>query len=154
MIELALVLPVVLVLTLGVIDFGRAYVVGIGVQQGAREGARFASNVAWQSGLITDTAVIQRLVDASMPALQGCSTTGISTGVGTSTVSNQSCGYGTWTFTVTCLRSSVACTTKRVSGDQVTVKATGSVPLLIGYLAGAFGVGSLSITGEATFPVL
>lgn len=158
MVELALVLPVLLILVVGIIDFGRAFVVGVGVQQGAREAARFGANKASQSA-ITDTQIVQRLIDASMPALQGCTTSGIVPGATQSTVAGQACGYGTWDFTVRCSVPSGWTTNPpscaaRTSGAVLEVTASGSVPLLVGFLTGYVGITDIHIQGDASFVIL
>jgi Flp pilus assembly protein TadG len=89
LVEFALVLPVMLILVLGSVDIGRALVYGVAVQNGAREAGRLAASTA-ANITVTDTAVLQRLIDASAPALGGCAP--IST--------LQQCGGGKWTFTL------------------------------------------------------
>src|ERR1700687_3250520 len=50
LVEFALLLPVMLLLLLGLVDFGRAYVAGISLEGAAREGARLASTLAIPTG--------------------------------------------------------------------------------------------------------
>lgn len=57
MVELALVLPVLLILILGMIDFGRLIQAYLTVQHAAREGSRLAITGA------ADSAVVQRVRD-------------------------------------------------------------------------------------------
>jgi Flp pilus assembly protein TadG len=59
-VELALVLPMLLMLIFGIVDFGRAYNAKISLTQAAREGAR-----AWSLGQGSLTQ--QRVWDASKP---------------------------------------------------------------------------------------
>ena len=139
LVEFALVLPVLMLLTLGVIDMGRAFTFGVGVQQGAREAARYGSRLAVNTN-VSDSTVVQRLIDASNPALQGCSA-----------VLNtlQTCGGGNWTFTLqvtppgsvttyssiaTAISNSAA--NKYLSGGKITVVADGSVALMSGVCTG------------------
>lgn len=157
MIELALILPLVLIMIVGILDFGRAYVVGVGVQQGVREAARFGSNQALAPAAATDTQIVQRLIDASMPALQVCTTTGLNVSQTTSTLTNASCGFGTWSFTVACTvpsGSSASCSPQRTSGAMLRVTANGTVPLMLGFLTGYAGITDIKIQGDAAFPLL
>ena len=73
-VEFALVLPLLLLLVLGMIDLGRAFVFGVAVQQGAREAARLGAKAALDP-TIDDATVFGRLIAASDPALVGCSAT-------------------------------------------------------------------------------
>jgi Flp pilus assembly protein TadG len=50
LVELALVLPMMLLLLLGMVEFGRAYVAGIALEGAAREGARLASTLVIPTG--------------------------------------------------------------------------------------------------------
>jgi hypothetical protein len=50
LVELALVLPIMLFLLLGMVEFGRAYVAGIALEGAAREGARLASTLVIPTG--------------------------------------------------------------------------------------------------------
>lgn len=60
-VEFALVLPVLLMLVFGIIDFGRAYSQQVQLSQLAREGARLAS--------LGSTDVTSRLLSAASPSL-------------------------------------------------------------------------------------
>jgi Flp pilus assembly protein TadG len=152
-VEFAVILPVLLLLVLGMFDLGRAFTFGIATTQGAREAARLATHLAVTSN-VSDTMVVQRLIDASAPALQGCSAV-LST--------QQTCGGGTWTFTINATPpgsgtaySSIAqalanSTNPYLSGGQVTVTATGSVALLGGYCVGqSLCLPSVGVQGQAT----
>ncbi len=89
LVEFAVVLPVLMLMTLGMIDLGRAFTFGVATQQGAREASRYAARLAVNAN-VTDATVLQRLIDASNPSLQGCF----------AVQTPQSCGGGTWTFTL------------------------------------------------------
>src|SRR5438105_1690459 len=93
--EFALVLPVLLVLTLGLIDLGRAFVFGISIQEGARQAARLAASANYDAQ-VDNNAVLGRLVAASQPALSGCPAT---------STANQPCNGGRWTFAVSIVNS-------------------------------------------------
>ncbi len=60
-VEFALVLPILLVLVFGIIDFGRAYMAQISLTQAAREGARLSA-LGRPSGEVTS-----RVQDAAQP---------------------------------------------------------------------------------------
>src|SRR5579864_6463975 len=140
LVELGLVLPVVLIMLLGMIDLGRAFVFGIAVQQGAREAARVASLVALD-GTVQDTTVLSRLISASGPAIVDCAT-----------VLNtpQACGGGNWMFTMSIARpgggqsySSLAAARAAhadLSGYWVEVRAAGSVAMFAGTFTGLLGL--------------
>ncbi|NOZ71138.1 MAG: pilus assembly protein [Chloroflexi bacterium] len=67
LIEFALILPVLLLLTLGVADMGRAYSAHLALMNGAREGARYLASHPYDT-----TGAIQRaqleFVDKGIPA--------------------------------------------------------------------------------------
>ncbi len=141
-----------LLMTLGVIDLGRAFVFGVAVQEGSRQAARIAANAS-QDTTLTDAAVLGRLIAASNPALVGCA----------SSTSAQSCNGGTWTFAISVLSggntySSIAAarTASALPGAQVTVTATGAVALLPGVSTGTFGLTlpQISVQGQSAMVVL
>lgn len=139
LVELALVLPVALLIMMGVLDFGRAYLLNVSVQQGAREGARYAATAA-QYPLVTDTLVRQRLIESSAPAMGGVANT-CTSGAGCTD------SMGTvWTFTITPSGTKTA-------GSPVTVTAVGALPLFTGFLTGYAGINSIRLYGSATFMV-
>jgi Flp pilus assembly protein TadG len=138
LVEFALILPVLLLMTLGMIDLGRAFAFGVGTQQGAREAARYASRYAISRVTVTDDLVRQRLIDASFPSLQGCDATNTDW---------QDCGGGSWKFTLAVTPPGVGAPTynsiqsavtyyKNLSGGQITVTANGAVAMLGGYCLG------------------
>jgi hypothetical protein len=61
-VELALVLPMLLVMTLGVFEFGRLIYTVTCVSHAARDGARIAMNRS-----VSDAAVRQRVIDSAEP---------------------------------------------------------------------------------------
>lgn len=142
LVELALVLMAILLLLIGMIDFGRAYTMGVAVQNGAREAARYGAGLAIYSSLASsstgDPKIRQRLIDAASPALQGCS------------ASSATCTdvYGaTWTFTV-------ETPSGRTSGSMLRVSAAGQLPLLSGFLTGVLGITTIQIRGEAAMVII
>ena len=66
-VELALVLPILLLLVFGIIDFGRAYFGQISLNAAAREGVRLAA--------LGDTAGVTARVQQAAPGLSGVSAT-------------------------------------------------------------------------------
>ena len=139
-VEFAVILPMMLVLVLGMIDLGRAFVYGVAVQNGAREAARLAANQGLDPAITTQT-VIQRLIDASAPALANCT-------AGSSNVSG--CN---WTVTIS--PSSIT-SSSRGSSVTLTVKTTSNVGFFSGFLTGAMGLSSSAFTiqGSASMIVL
>ncbi len=138
-----MIVPVMLVILMGMIDLGRAFVFGVAVQDGAREAARLAERSATDIN-VGDTAVMGRLVTASNPALTGCAAT-----IG----SHPNCGGGSWTFSVnittpngtTYTSIDAAKADANYAGSTLTVTATGSVSLLAGVKT-SWGMGLFPIT--------
>lgn len=153
-VEFAVIVPVLLLLVLGMIDLGRAFTFGVSTTQGARESARYASRLAINSN-VSDTTVVQRLIDASSPALQGCQPL-----IGTV----QNCGGGSWTFTISAtppgsatayssiqLAQANSNNNRLLSGGTITVTANGSVALLGGYCMGqSLCLPSIGVQGKAS----
>lgn len=152
-VEFAVILPVLLLLVLGMFDLGRAFTLGIATTQGAREGARLATHLAVVSNL-SDTTVVQRMIDASAPALQGCSAV---------LTTSQTCGGGTWTFTISATPPGSATAYPSIaqalahssnpylSGGQITITASGSVALMGGYCFGqSLCMPSIGVQGQST----
>jgi Flp pilus assembly protein TadG len=79
-VELALVLPILLLLVFGIVDFGRAYNAKISLTQAAREGAR----VRALGGDAAATTTRAQLAAGFLPA------TSVSVGVGTACPANPS----------------------------------------------------------------
>ena len=153
LIEFALVVPVMLILLLGMIDLGRAFVFGVTTQEGARQATRLAASANYDIN-VDDAAVLGRLVAASTPALISCAA---------STTTNQSCNGGAWTFSVCVSSAGGPCTTvaaaraaNTLAGSKVTVTAAGSVGLLPGFDAGAFGLklAQISVQGQSAMIIL
>ncbi|MCA1645252.1 MAG: pilus assembly protein [Chloroflexi bacterium] len=152
LVEFAFVLPVLLLLTLGMIDLGRAFTFGVATQQGAREAARQASRLAVNSS-VTDSMVLQRLIDSSTPALQGC----------LPVTTTQTCGGATWTFTLAAtppgsntsyasIPTAVTNSTNPfLSGGQITVTATGAVAMMAGWCMGqSLCLPPIGVQGQAS----
>ncbi|WP_306843249.1 TadE/TadG family type IV pilus assembly protein [Paenarthrobacter nicotinovorans] len=65
-VELALILPLLLLILFGIMEFGRAYNVQVSLTQAAREGARYAAVHYQEGGLNVSGAAL-----SSAPALDG-----------------------------------------------------------------------------------
>ena len=141
LVEFAFVVPVLLVLTLGMIDLGRAFVFGIAVQNGAREAARLAATAGLDPS-VTTQVVLQRLIDASAPAIASptCAAT-----AGAIDLSGTNCPWHASVSTIT-----------RGGPVTVTVRTNRNISFVGGLLTGAFGL-SLSpfqVQGSASMVVL
>lgn len=152
LVELAFILPALLLMLLGMIDLGRAFVFGVAVQNGAREAARLGARAAMDSS-INDTAVLSRLVTASAPALGGCAA---STG-------SQACGGGTWTLGLSVLgtdgntySSLSSVPASALPGSRLTVTAQASSLSMLAGMATGMGLSLSAITaqGQAVMMVL
>ena len=158
--EFAIVLPVLLVLTLGLIDLGRAYVFGVAVQEAVREATRVAAAANYDN-TVTQQAVLGRLMYSASPATSGCS---IATGT-------QSCNTGTWTVTVNVVGASgttytsldsartandLVCANPCTDPAEATVTIAGSVALLPGVNTGIYGLTlpSISVHGQSSMAIL
>ena len=137
LVEFAFILPVLLVMTLGMIDLGRAFVFGVAVQNGAREAARVAATAGLDPNVTTPT-ILQRLIDASAPAITSCT-------AGSSDLTGANCP---WHATI----SSIT----RGSAVTVTVQTNRNISLVGGILTGAFGLSlsAFTIQGSASMVVL
>src|SRR6266545_4468406 len=144
-VELALILPVFLIMLLGMFDIGRAFVFGVAVQNGAREAARLGSQAALV-GANNDAAaqaqferlVLQRLIHA--PALSGCQAVS-----GT----QPSTGCPAWVLTVSPSGT-------KASGAAVTVTAVGRPSIFAGFMTGAMSLSLPQVTvhGQAIMEIL
>jgi Flp pilus assembly protein TadG len=153
LVEFSIIVPVMLLMVLGLIDLGRAFVFGVAVQEGTRQAARVAATASYDSTL-TDAAVLGRLVAASNPALIGCA----------SQTASQTCNGGNWTFTVNVLSggstyssiSAARSANALVGGAQVTITAAGSVALLPGVSTGMYGLRlpQLNVQGQTAMVIL
>jgi Flp pilus assembly protein TadG len=147
MVEVALVLPVILLLLLGMIDFGRAFMLGVAAQNAAREAARLGAN-AFLDETITDSIIEQRLINGAAPAMPGLSATTCALR------SNCTDSSGVaWQLTITFAPARTGSPLKPPSGARVEVTAVGSVPLLTGFLTGMFGINQISVQGNASMAV-
>lgn len=154
LVELALVLPVMMIVLLGMLDLGRAFVYGVAVQQGAHDAARVASSAALDAN-VTDTVVLQRMQSASAPAITDCPS---------SLNAPLSCGGGSWTFSIMVTPASGSPTynslsaarsgQSSLSGAHVEVRAQGSVAMFAGFFASGLGLSSISVQGDAVMVIV
>jgi Flp pilus assembly protein TadG len=151
-VEFALLVPVMLLIVLGMIELGRAFTYGVSVQNGTREAARLAAKSTYDTN-VNDSAVLGRLVAASNPALSGC----------TSSTGSQTCGGGTWLFSMNIVNGGTTYTTIAAArsagalpGAQITVTAQGSVGLLPGLNTGTPGLtlANMSVQGQTVMVIL
>ncbi len=63
MVEFALVFPIVLLITYGLMEFGRMFFIYISVTSAAREGARYAVGASFGAEQYDDCATIRKVVD-------------------------------------------------------------------------------------------
>lgn len=144
-----------LLMTIGLISFGRAFVFGVSVQEGTRQAARLAASAYVNTGVtLTNADVLGRLVAGSNPALVGC----------TARTGAQSCNGGDWNVTVNVLGPSSASystleaarAANDLAGAQVTVTVTGAVAVLPGVSTGLYGLAlpQIGIQGQASMVVL
>ncbi len=162
LVEFALIMPVMLILLLGLIETGRAFVFGVSVQNGAREAARLAANARVNPAL-QDKIFLQRLIESSAPAMVGCTLPSTVT----STPVTFTCGGGSWTLTlavtpngsatsVSSFSALTAAQAAQLNGGQVEVKAVGSVSLLAGLSLGSplLSLYQVSVQGDAIMAIL
>jgi Flp pilus assembly protein TadG len=141
-----------LLMLLGMIDLGRAFVYGVAAQEGARQAARLAATANYDTS-IDDAAVLGRLIAASNPALTGC----------TAVTTSQACGSGTWTLSTRVTQGSTTYSTianaraaNALAGATVTITTIGSVALFPGLQTGASGLtlGLIAVQGKAAMVIL
>jgi Flp pilus assembly protein TadG len=178
-VEFAFILPVFLLIVLGMIEIGRGFVFGVAVQDGAREAARLAANTRVNSGLTTslqvgstvpvaytnDAYIIQRVIDASAPAMLGCSlpaTATTSTPITANPPYALNCGGGNWTVALNITTQSgttystfsdpaFRASRDLLNGATVEAKVKGSVSLLAGLVTGWRGLQlyQVNVQGDA-----
>jgi Flp pilus assembly protein TadG len=116
LVEVALVLPLLLLIVLGMVDVGRIYALKVAVTNAAREAAIYAA----RDPDATVNGICQRARDAL--------------GAGPAT---DPCGAGPGaTLRISCSREGQSCDAVGVRGADVTVKVRYTTSLITGYLAG------------------
>jgi Flp pilus assembly protein TadG len=159
---MAFILPVMLLIVLGSIEIGRAFVFGVAVQDAAREATRLAANARVDPS-VTDTGIVQRVLDSAAPAMLGCAPV---TSVASTPVSF-SCGGGSWTVTTkvtptgsassySSLSSIPSSSLGQLNGARVEVKVAGSVSLLAGLATGWSGLSlyQIGVQGDAVMVMM
>jgi PKD repeat protein len=156
LVEFALILPIMLLLTLTALDFGRVYLGWINLQNMARSAANFAANnpEAW---LTNDTAVItayrnQVINDAAAtncvltPGVPADPTFADGNGDGVSTAIGDRA-----TAAFTCKFSLITPVISNIIGKNINVAASAVFPVKNGEFATSGGVGpTASFTGSPT----
>jgi Flp pilus assembly protein TadG len=142
LVEVALCLPILLLIVIGIVDIGRLYSYKVAVTNAAREAAFYGARDP-QSAANGTTGICQRARSE----------------LGAGTDPNP---CGTPSITVTCLRGGISCgssssvpalfQTAAAGGADVTVTVSYHVALLSSYLVGrVFNVNPVTITSSATF---
>ena len=137
--ELALLLPLLILILLGTVDLARIYNAYVTLTNAAREGARYGATHPLDSGGATNTSAIRARV------IQEASNSGVS--------------LVPENITVDCIAaavdahsgSSADCASPSVqSGDPIRVRVAYDFSFVTTYL---FGVGTLSISNYAEMPI-
>lgn len=143
MVEMGLLLPVFLILTLGLIDVGRAMVMAVNIQDAAGSAAHYGSLQNSETSLdITDQTIGNRVVAAAAPFLGGCTTVTNTT----TPIQNCTSSDGTWNVTIN-EPSGTA------SGAEIEVKVVGDVAIFGGFSTGVFGLSlnAITVQGDAFY---
>jgi Flp pilus assembly protein TadG len=155
LVEFAIALPVMLLMTLGLIDLGRAFVFGVAVQEGTRQAARLASNAAIDitngQPNVTDKLVLGRAIASSSPALDGCTPVTAPPQICNGFTLTVQVSTGATTYTsIAAARSDAA-----FAGSRVTVTAAGPVALLPGVSTGIFGLSlpQINVQGQTVMVI-
>lgn len=127
LVEAALIFPLMLLLLLGLIDFGRAYYAGVALTAAAREGARLAIGPDQ-----TDARVQQRVVEAAADAAR----------------------WSGFTLTTADVVVTPAGSRKGKGGQPVTVTATTRVKFYTGFLTQTLGFDGITVRGKAEMMIL
>lgn len=141
LVEVALTLPLLLLVVIGIVDIGRVYAFETSVTNAAREAAAYAA----RDPQATKDAICQRARDELGVGGGGCVTGDVS--VTCTRVGSLDCGNETTT--------PVLYQTPGQAGADVTVTVIYRVPLLTGYLVGrVFPVNPVNVGATAWFPGL
>jgi Flp pilus assembly protein TadG len=124
MVEIALALPILLLLVLGIADLGRFAYYAIGVQHAARDAAAYA---------VEDLKV----TDANV-RLRVCGELGLDA---------PSCAG----LVVTCSRGAANTCNTAKAAPTVRVSVRFELPLLTGVIANRFGMSAIPLRGDSTF---
>ncbi len=130
-VEFALVLPVVLLMLFASVDFGRAYFGAVGLNQAAREGARYIV------GSVGDLAPSQTMATQRVLDTIGPSST-VEQSAGGALSAADAATTTDVTITIKDPSGNARAYTSRASGDSVFVSVKGFVPFWTGFLASGF----------------
>jgi len=148
LVEFAFVVPILLVLFLGIVDFGRAYYAGVVAEQAAREGARLGMGASPGTGI--GVSEIQTQVRNALG--YGCGGCPNWLGLTAAPTLNVG-GYendGTQFGWVRGGSGANAVCSTNCSGGQIQVQVSFSLPLYTGFLTARLGFSSITITSWAT----
>jgi Flp pilus assembly protein TadG len=135
LVEFALVMPIMLFVLLGLIDFGRAYVAGVALEGASREGARLAIDRNQ-----TDLAVLSRVQLSAQPiALASADITVCVVAITPPA------------FPPSCLPTGVlAVRDSSTTGKAVTVTTHTFVPFFTAFLTNKLGFSGVPVTGSTS----
>lgn len=151
LVEFGLILPVLLVIFLGVIDFGRAFYAGVAAQQAARDAARLGAGMSLDDGISTTRIQNQLLSGLGWPNADcnGCQNQlGLNTAPTVRIGGYQSDGTKFGWADGAGSASQALCQTS-CGGGQVQVEVTFDVPLYTSFLTRVVGLEALPIRGWA-----
>src|SRR5579859_5318643 len=135
LIEFTLVMPMMLCMLLGLIDFGRAYVAGVALEGASREGARLTMDRNQ-----TDAAVLARVQLSAQPVTLAAADVTVCAAV-----------IAPPAFPPSCTPTGVfAVRDASTAGKAVTVTAHTFVPFFTAFLTRWLGFTGLPVTGSTT----
>lgn len=141
LVEIALTLPLLLLVVIGIVDIGRIYAFKASVTNAAREAAAYAA----RDPQATRDEICQRARDELRVTGSGCVSADLT--ITCTRVGPIDCGNETST--------PVLYQTPGQAGSDVTVTVSYRVPLLSGYLVGrVFNVNPVDVGATAWFPGL
>ena len=165
LVEFGLVMPVMCVILLALIDFGRAFYAGVLAEQAAREGARYAMGAEPGTNILVDSTqscsaqapltctYVKDQVRSALGYCSGCpdyvSLTGGLPDVHVGGYQNNGTKFGYADGSYASGQSDAVCP-NFCKGGQVQVEVTWDMPLWTGLLAQRLGFTSIHIRGYAT----
>jgi Flp pilus assembly protein TadG len=152
LVEFGLVLPVMLVIFLGIVDFGRAFYAGVLAEQAARDAARLGAGAIPNNGITTDTLQNQAYTALGWPnaACSGCWNSLGLTGTPTVRIGGYQADGTQYGWADGAGDSAQALCAQSCPGGQVQVELTFAVPLYTSFLTKAIGFTSIPVRGWAT----
>jgi hypothetical protein len=152
LVEFAISFPVVMMMILFGIDFGRVFMGWVTLNNAVREAANFAAinPTAWQgSGNASEKAEYARLINSESESIN-CT---LPDPLPTPTFPSGTTIGSPATVAVTCSFSLITPLIKNILGDEIDVSASASFPVRSGFIAGTgFGGGLPSFSAAAPTP--